>query len=427
MLQDLRYAVRLMRRSPAFAAATILSIALGIGANTAIFSLINTLMLRPLPVQAPDELVQLLSRYPGEPRSGGFAWKYYEHFPDRNHVFSDLIAVSPVRFRVNTDEQDAEAVDGEYVVGRFFQVLGVRPAIGRLLEPHDDRAGASGAAVISWSYWQRRFNGDPQALGRSIIVNGVPVTIVGVTPRAFFGLQVGTHPGIWMPVAMEPLTQQPSRLGDGTLGVGLMGRLKPGISINQAGAEMRVLDRWRVDDLAKTRNAPFLRQMQMELEPASAGFAALRDHFAGPLLMLMAVVAALLLIACTNVAAMLLARGLARQREMAVRIAVGAGRGRLIRQMLTESLLLSAAGGLLGLWLAQIGADTLARLMVSGRGFVGMPRQLEVDVDLDGRVLLFTMAVVLANALLFGLLPALRACASAPVLRSGGRHRASGA
>ena len=421
LLQDLQYAVRMLGRSPGFAAAAILSMALAIGANTAIFSLIHTLLLRPLPVHAPEELVEPISWLPQSdaPRANAFAWKHYVHFRDQAKAFSSLIAVSPARLQAGVGPDAIESVNAEYVVGNFFPMLGLQPALGRLLEPGDDRAEAPGAAVISWAYWQRRFNGDPAALGRSLLLNGAPATIVGIGPRAFFGLQVGLSPDVWVPVAMEPRTQKPSRLADGSLVVRVMGRLRPGVSRAQAQAEMQVLDQQRIEDLVK--NAPFWRQVQLLIEPAGAGFAGVGDLFAGPLVMLMAVVVVLLLLACANVAALLLARASARQREMAVRVAIGAGRGRLVRQLLTESLLLSAIGGALGILLAIAGGNLLMRMLLSGRLPPGFPASFDIQVQPDPAVLLFTAAAVLVTGVLFGLAPAAHAWSTAPIgaLREG--------
>jgi predicted permease len=414
---DLRYALRQLRRSPTFTAVAVLSLALGIGANSAIFTLINTLMLRTLPVREPQQLVELLSRYPGEPRVNGFSWKYYEHFRDRNHVFSDLIGVvSPSRFQVSGEGLDPDVVDGEHVTGNFFSALGVQPATGRLIGPEDDQmeAGRAAVAVVSWSFWQNRFNLDPAILGKRLVVDGVPATVIGVTPREFFGVQVGARPDVWVPVAMEPMIQRPSRRADGTLGVKLMGRLKPETSIEQARAEMIVLDRFRIEDLAKTRNSSLALQFKIEVEPAAAGFSALRDQFATPLLVLMASVGVLLLMACTNVASMLLARASAREREIAVRVSLGAGRFRLVRQVQTESLLLSSAGSLLGILVAYFGAHSLVRIMLSGRPFIGLQQHLEIRVDPDAHVLLFTAGTALSTGLLFGLAPAWNAFVSAP-------------
>jgi putative ABC transport system permease protein len=414
MLQDLRYAVRMLGRSPGLSAAVILSMALGIGANTAIFSLIHTLLLRPLPVAAPEELVEPISWLPqsDSPRANAFAWKHYTHFRDHARAFASLLAQSPVRLAVG-DAGATETIDAEFIVGSFFPALGLRPALGRLLDPDDDRADASAAAVISWEYWRRHFDTDAGVLGRTLLLNGSPATIVGVTPRAFFGLRVGLSPDIWVPMAMEPRTQRPSHLSDGSLPVQVMGRLKPGVLREQAEAEMQVLDRYRIEDLA--RRAPFWRNVQLTIEPATAGLAGPRDLFAGPLVMLMAVVAVLLLIACANVAALLLARASARQREIAVRVAIGAGRGRLVRQLLTESLLLSAIGGGLGIVFAVVGGNLLVRTLLSGRLPPGFPPSFDIQVQPEWTVLLFTAAAVLVTGVFSGLAPAVHAWSTAPM------------
>src|SRR3954471_5136636 len=186
-MQDIRYALRMMRRAPGFTAVAIISLALGIGANTAIFSLINILILRPLPVRTPGELVQFLSQYPdpAEPPSNSYPWKYYERFRDETHAFSDLIGVSPARFHLRADGIGAAAVDGEYVVGNYFTMLGLTPAIGRLIGPHDDELGSDSAAVavLSWASWTNRFHADPSVIGRRLVIDGTPATVIGVAPR----------------------------------------------------------------------------------------------------------------------------------------------------------------------------------------------------------------------------------------------------
>jgi putative ABC transport system permease protein len=416
LIQDVRYGLRMLRRSPGFTAVAVLTLALGIGANTAIFSLINTVMLRLLPMREPEQLVELLTRYPGEPRANCCSWKSYEHFRDQNHVFSGLIGADDSRFHVHGEGLEPETVEGEYVVGDFFPVLGVKPVIGRLIGPEDNHIGAAGSAVavVSWSYWKSRFNLDPAILGKRILVEDVPITVIGVTPSEFFGLQLGFRPDIWVPVAAEPMIGHPSRLTSGRMGLKLMGRLRPGVSIEQARAEMAVLFQWTVAEITKTNQDPLLRQWKIEVEPAGAGFSRLRDQFEKPLLVLMAVVGLLLLIACTNVASMLLARGAARQHEMAVRVSLGAGRFRLVRQVLTESLLLSVAGSLLGVFLAYFGANALVRIMASGRQIVGLPPHLEIHVHPDVYVFLFTAGVALLTGVLFGLAPAWNAFASDP-------------
>lgn len=424
LVQDFRYALRQFRGSPGFTAVAVLTLALGVGANTAIFSLINTLMLRMLPVRDPGQLVELLHRYPGEPRMNGFPWQSYQHFRDHNHVFSGLIGFSPSRFSLRGENLEAETVDGEYVVGEYFPVLGIRPAIGRLIGPDDDHIGAasSAVAVLSWPFWKSRFNLDPGILGKQIIVDGVPVIIIGVAPREFHGFATWTRPDVWLPVAVGPAI---AHTGGKPFGVPLylIGRLKPGVSIEQAHAEMSVLFQFTIEEMSRNSQNPLLRQMKMEVAPASAGLSFLRDHFEKPLLVLMAVVGLLLLIACTSLASMLLARATARQREMAVRACLGAGRFRLMCQVLTESLLLSVAGSLFGVFLAYFGAGALVRIITSGRPIVGLPPHLEIEVHPDVHVLIFTGGIALLTGVLFGLAPAWSACVSAPAssLREVGR------
>ena len=417
MWQDVRYAARTLRRSPGFTAVAVLSLALGIGANTAIFTLINALMLRSLPVSHPEQLVELLSRYPGEPRLSSFSWRHYEHFRDHNQSFSELLAASRARFQVAGEGIAPETIDGEYVAGNFFTSLGMLPALGRVINGQDDQleSPTAASAVVSWSYWTNRLHADPAIVGKAIILNGAPATIVGVAPQEFFGLQVGMRPSVWLPMAMEPMLQKPSRRMDGSLGVGMLGRLRPGVTIEQALAEMKVLDRYRLEDFAKSRSAAFARDYTIELEPAAAGFAALRDRFAASLLVLMALVALLLLIACTNVAGLLLARAAARQQEMALRVSLGAGRVRLVRQALTESLLLAAMGGALGVALASLGAGTLVRVVLSGREFLRLQQRIEIQVQPDLQVLLFTITIAVLTAVLFGAAPAWHALTTAPV------------
>lgn len=415
--QDVRYAVRTLGRSPVFTAVVVATLALGIGANTAIFSVLNAVMLRPLPVSQPEQLVELLSVYPGEPRTHLFWWRHYEHYRDRSQTLSDLVAVAGSRFTLAGEGLDPEAVDGEFVSGNFFTALGLRPALGRLIAPDDDRLGSptASSAVVSWSYWTNHLHADPAVVGKVLTLNNVPTTVVGVAPKAFTGLQVGISPALWVPAAMEPLTQRPSRRVDGTLTVGIVGRLKSGLTMAEALAEMRVLDSYRIEDVGKVRqSAASIRDMSIELAPASAGFAALRDRFATPLVVLMGVVGLLLLIACTNVASLLLARGAARQQEMALRVSLGAGRLRLVRQVLSEAVLLAAMGSLVGLAVAAVGAEALARTLLSGREFLRLQEPVELQVQPDLQVLLFTATVAVLTALMFGAAPAWRAANSAP-------------
>jgi predicted permease len=345
----------------------------------------------------------------------GYSWQSYEHFRDHNHVFSGLIGFSPSRFDLRGEGLGGQTVDGEYVVGDFFPVLGVKPAIGRLIGPEDDRLGGahSAVAVVSWSFWKSRFNLDPGILGKRIILQGAPVTVIGVTPREFFGLEIWSRPEVWVPTGLEPVIDHSNRPIFGAP-LALIGRLKPGVSIEQARAEMNVLFQFTLDEMSKGSKNPLMRKITLDIVPAGAGLAFLRDQFEQPLLVLMALVGLLLLIACTSIATLLLARGAAREREMALRISLGAGKMRLLRQVMTESLLVSGAGSLLGILVAYFGARSLVRILLSGRPIVGLPPHFIFEIQPDAHVLLFSLGAALLTGVLFGLVPTLRAMASAP-------------
>ncbi len=412
--QDVRYGARMLGRSRLFTTVVVLLLTLGSGATTAVFSVINTLMLRDLPVTEPERLVELVWQYPGDPRRNFFTPNVYEHFRDHNHVFSDVIGVSPSRFQLARDGHDVETVDGQYVTGTFFSALGVQPAIGRLIAPGDDRVAApgGGVAVISWACWKRHFNLDPSVLGSQVVLSSVEATVIGVTPRAFFGLQVGSSADVWVPASMASLVPAPNRTTRDRPPFQLMARLKDGVSIEQARAEMRVLDQTRIDALEKASHDPQWRQAIIQLLPARAGFSQLRDLFAEPLIALMAIVGLLLLIACTNIAGLLLARGASRRHEMAVRVALGAARGRVVRQVVTESLLLSITASAIGIVLAYFWADALARsLPIDARWLAHQSVELHVQPDIH--VLLFTAGIALLTGLLFGTAPSWNAFAAA--------------
>jgi predicted permease len=423
LIHDLRYAVRMLIRERWFTMVAVVSLALGIGANTAIFSLIDTLMLRRLPVREPQRLVQFMSVYPGEPRMNGFPYSHYERVRDGNTVFSEVFAAAPARLTVSRDGADAHTAQAWYATGNFFSALGVEPALGRMLRPQDDGIGGEAAvAVLSWSYWNSRFAADPGIVGRQIVVNGVPVTVVGVAARSFAGIELALRPEVWVPAAMETMIERPSQRESGRMFMAMMARLKPGVSIEQATAEMRVLDRPRVEEMARIfGNAEWLKA-RLDVEPAGAGLSMLSERLSRPLLALMAMVGVLLLLACVNIASLLLARGAAREREMAVRVAIGASRLRVWRQVLAESLLLSGTGAIIGIALAYVGATTLVRVLLSGRPIIRLPEQSHIDVQLDLRVLLFTAGVAVLTGILFGLVPAWNAFASARIstLRDGG-------
>jgi putative ABC transport system permease protein len=408
LLQDARFGARMLRRAPLVTAVALLTLTLAIGANSAIFSLVDPLLFRDLPVRDPASLVQFTFQYPRDPPLNMFSLANYELYRDHNTVFSDMFGVAPLTTESRRGE---DPIGAEVVTGNFFQALGVRPALGRLLDVSDDSPGAAAGAVVSWQYWKNRFNADARVLGSVIDIDDarVPVpmhvTVIGVAEPGFSGIVVGYRPDVWISLSAVPDAMR-SRAG-----LSLVARLEPGASIEQARAEMRVLDRARIDDLAQ--RDPQWRRVVIDVTPARTGLSTpLHQQFGGPLLLLMAMVGGVLLLACVNIGSLLLARGAARQHEMAVRVALGAGRFRIVRQVLTESLLLASMGGAMGVVAARLGATMLMRIMISGTRAPGPPPRL--DIPLDGRVLTFAIAVTLLAALLFGLMPAIAAFVSAP-------------
>ena len=400
LAQDLRYAMRTLRKSPVFTGIAILSLALGIGANTAIFTMINAVLLQTLPVDNPEHLV-LLTSYQRDGLVGNFAYPDYQQLREGSRVFSGVLAASRPTPANAGVKNELERVLVQNVSGNYFSVLGVRPLIGRILSENDEN---SATAVISHSYWQRIFGGDPSVLGKSLTINGSLCSIIGVAPAGFFGETVGQSTDIWLSMAtLQAVRPGPFNLRSARFvtWLYLMGRLKPDATIEQASSEAQVLVARLHAAGGSVPENDYLHHIVME--SGSRGSAGLRNSLSGVLLVLMVLVAFVLLIACTNLAGLLLARATSRQREIATRLALGATRLRVVRQLLTESLLLAILGGLIGLMFA-VGMNRFLLSMASeGIGAIN------INLYPDGRVLLFSAAVAVLAGIMFGLAPAIQA------------------
>ena len=397
--QDVRYGLRRLLSSPAFTLIAIVSLALGIGANTAIFSLVNTVLLRPFPVEEPDRLVAL---HVTGPRDSFLAFSYpnYVDFRDRNQVLSGLFAsrMAPMSL---SNQGNNERIWGYLVSGNYFEVLGLKPVLGRMFTQEDDRTRlGSPVAVITHSSWQKRFGGDPNIIGREIILNDHQFKVIGIAPEKFLGTDVIYLPEIWLPMTMlewiEPGANWIDRRGNQNIFA--TGRLKPGISMKQAEASLDLLAQQLGREYPDTNEGQHIK-----LTPPGMVIPSIRGGMISFAWVMLATVGMVLLIACTNLASLLLARGAERRKEIAVRLAIGAGRVRLIRQLLTESVILSAAGGFLGVLLAQ----WLIELVIAFKPPMDVP--LTIDLVVDYRVLVFALAVSVATGLLFGIIPALQA------------------
>ncbi|MFZ0593066.1 MAG: ABC transporter permease [Bryobacteraceae bacterium] len=420
--QDVRYTFRTLRQSPAFAATAILSLALGIGANTAIFSVLNAVMLKMLPVRDPQRLVELTQ---GE-EDDFFTYPLWEQIRDREDVFSGVFTYGGGSFDLASGGEK-HPVEGLYVSGDYFRTLGVRAILGRIILLADDRRGGGSAgpvAVLSYGFWQREYGGDRKILGRTIRLDGHLFQVVGVTPPEFFGVDVGASFDVAIPVTSVAILrpENPRMLnGRSHWWLNIIGRLKDNISPKQAAARLKVLAPaiYRAaapSDLKPEFQRDFLEKT-LDLKPAATGLSDLRDRYGRGLDLLMGMVGVVLLIACANVANLVLARANARQREIAVRMAIGAGRLRLVRQLLTESMLISFCGAATGIILAYWGSRLLVDLISSARE----PRFLNLTPDV--RVLLFTIFVATLTGVLFGLAPALEATRLSPsiALKEGAR------
>jgi predicted permease len=419
VFNDIRFAVRGLLRSPLFAMVAILSLALGIGANTAIFTLIDQILLRKLPVKAPDELVMLYQTGAHNGSNMGqrmHSYPMYQEFQKRAEPLAEVICRRLTETSVSIDNQ-TERLDTEMVSGNYFSMLGVHAAAGRVFSSQEDDQVYNGhpVVVLSYDYWSRRFSRDPGVIGKKILVNSFPMTIVGVSAAGFAGLDPARSPQIRLPIQMKP-TVVPEWSwvymdNPRTRWVQVFARLKPGWTVKSAEAPLQTLFLQvrqnemtlpGAKDWSQYARDQFMKG-HMRVEAAAGGFSSMRNDFSTPLLVLMCMVGLVLLIACANVANLLIARGFMRQKEIAVRLSIGASRGQLVRQMLVESLVLSAIGGAAGVALAVALTKGLLAFVPSD----GRPMMLQAAPD--GRVLGFTLALTFLTGIVFGLLPALRA------------------
>jgi predicted permease len=418
--QDVQYGLRMMRKSPGFTTVVILTLALGIGANTAIFSLVDAALLRLLPVEKPEQLFRLTSINKEGRTNDAFSYPTFKSLLENNQTLSGLIAFRSLGNLDFVVSGKGELARGQAVSASYFTTLGVRAILGRTITDADETGSATPVAVISYGYWTSRFNQSASAVGAAVVLNGAPFTVIGVMRPEFFGLEPGQPVDVSIPLTSVALVQPQFAAAASPYDIltapfrnwlHIIARLKEGETESQAKANLAPIYEQAMRDAAEGMHglafdSPGARsafaEFRIELEPGSRGLTALRQQFSKPLMFLLAMASVLLLIACTNVANLLLANGSSRQKELALRLALGAGRARVIRQLLTESVLLAAGGGAIGVILAFVGSRSLVRLMSHSTS------RIRLDVHPDARVLAFTGLVSLLAVVVFGLFPACR-------------------
>lgn len=406
LIQDVHYGLRQLRRNPGFTAVAVITLALGIGANTAIFSVVDTVMLRTLPVAHPKQLVQLIMRWEPRETTNYMSYPTFAGLQKHNQVFNGMFSFKNLQLATSIDGKPGLAA-GQLVSSNFFQVLGVKAIRGRSFTSEENPVpGGDPVAVISYSYWNRQFALNAAAVGKSVVLNGVPFTIIGVMPKGFFGIAMGDSRDIWIPLMMQAQVMDGrSLLNDPkSWWLEVMARLKPGASEARAVAGINLIYQRIARQQMGTQISPDsereLAQEKITLAPASKGISGLRSRFAQPLLIVMALAGILLLIACANIASLTLAKARSRQKELAMRSALGAGRLRLARQLLTENLLLAAIGGALGLLLAYWSKHLLLLLLSTNSAFI------EIGFGLNAHLFEFTLGVSALAGILVGAAPA---------------------
>jgi putative ABC transport system permease protein len=410
LVQDIRYGLRILGRTPMISSVAVLSLALGIGANTAIFSLIDTVMLRMLPVEKPDELTQVRIQDPRSPNDEAeptFTNPLWEELRNRQDFYSGIFAWNLTQFDL-AQGGAVHDVNGMFASGEYFRTLGIRPAAGRLITSDDDKRGCSGVAVLSYGFWQDHFGGAESAVGSTLSLDNHIFSVIGVSAPGFFGLEVGNKFDVAVPVCAAEIFDGPKSRLDGRSWwwLNVAGRSKLDVSLEQLKARLRVVSplvfRAALPQDWESKDQQAFLKRSFEPTPAATGTSYLRRQFTRPLHILMGVVGLVLLIACANIASLMLARASARHKEIAVRKALGASRARLIRQLLTECVLLSTAGAMFGILFARWGSSLLVRYISTGDNTVFL------DLSFDWRILSFAGGVAVFTGILFGVLPAFR-------------------